>query len=74
MTRAEKLANSHWEYVRGVLAVHGVDWDTIYLVGHHYTTSFVHAYGHGREDERNGVDEVLTEDNSCDMVVRVETE
>ena len=53
--RASQLAIDHWTYVESVIRVRGADEQTIKECGHHYKTSFEHAYGHAIEDERNGL-------------------
>jgi hypothetical protein len=48
--RAEKLAEEHWKYIEGVLALHGVKSEDVGLIGWHYRTAFLHGYKHGQED------------------------
>lgn len=50
MNRAEELAEAHWEYIEGILAVHNVTIAEITACGYHYKTAFVHGYKHALED------------------------
>lgn len=43
------MAKDHWEYVQGVMMVHGIDPITIDQCGSHYQDAFVHGYKHGVE-------------------------
>ena len=52
---APTLAENHWKYVENVLEKHGVEKDLVGVIGFHYKAAMVHGYGHGREDERNGL-------------------
>jgi hypothetical protein len=50
MTRAEELAEAHWQYIKGILLVHDVTPAEIVECGYHYKTAFVHGYKHAIED------------------------
>lgn len=48
--RANSLAEAHWQYIEGILAVHNVTIAVIAACGYHYKTAFVHGYKHALED------------------------
>lgn len=50
MSKAEDLANAHWEYVGGLLKFHIVNDFNLKEYEHLYITSFIHGYKHGIED------------------------
>jgi hypothetical protein len=50
-SRAEFLAEAHWDYVESVLRAHDEDEDIINRCKHHYITAFVHGWKHAREDK-----------------------
>lgn len=50
MNRAEELAEAHWGYIEGILAVHNVTIAEITACGYHYKAAFVHGYKHALED------------------------
>ncbi len=46
----KELAEAHWNsYIKLLLQTHGVDEDTLRIVGFHYIMTFVHGFGHGYE-------------------------
>lgn len=57
MSRAEDIVNAHWDnYVGPLVAHHETDYDVLEKIKFHYISSGIHFYGHGREDERNGME------------------
>lgn len=64
MSRAEELSNAHWEYngkfARQILLLANVPEYEINEITKYtefiYKAVAKHFYGHGREDERNGVE------------------
>jgi len=56
MSRAQELVSNHWTgYIKPLLeSTKAYSDETIALIGFHYTTSGIHFYGHGVEDERKG--------------------
>ena len=57
MKDPEDLAETHWNYVKGVIKIENsgtnhfsLDLDTyLDIIHHHYITSFIHGYKHGKE-------------------------
>ena len=47
-TTPERLAEDHWEFIKSVLANHGVVDGDIDMIEFHYITAFVHGYKHGK--------------------------
>lgn len=50
MTRAEELAETHLEWVRGLLESTGVEQKIIDACAYVYITSFIHGYKHALQD------------------------
>ena len=48
--KPHSLAFAHWDYLRKTLLVHGLSKKKVDIIGHHYTTAFIHGYKHGVED------------------------
>ena len=44
------LAKNHWNYIEGILKVHGEDDDTLQKLRYHYIESMIHGYKHAIED------------------------
>jgi hypothetical protein len=53
----KKLAGEHWNYIRDVLMIHGVNQETVYLIGFHYVTAFEHGWKHAIQSFRKGRDD-----------------
>ena len=45
-----EMSERHWNYIRDILMIHGVDKEIIYLIGFHYRTAFAHGWKHAKED------------------------
>jgi len=46
----DEMIEEHWEYIKGVLATHGIDVEWIDVIGFHYKTAMKHGYKHGKEE------------------------
>lgn len=46
--RASELAEAHWEYIKGVLEIHGQK--ELDVIEYHYKTAMIHGYKHGQTD------------------------
>lgn len=54
MPDPEQLAQAHWQYVEGMLTLHGVQESTVALIGWHYKAAMAHGYKHGVEARVEG--------------------
>ena len=52
-SRAEELADAHWDYIEQVLETAGYVAEQLDEIGFHYRTAMVHGYKHGVEDAIN---------------------
>lgn len=46
----ERLADAHWEYVKGLLELYCKDAKIMESTEYHYKTAFIHGYKHGQEE------------------------
>lgn len=53
--RASQLSQAHWGYIEKLLKHHGTSEANAEIIGFHYRTAMEHGYGHGVEDQRNGM-------------------
>lgn len=44
-----KVAEQHWEYIKTLLRIHGLEGDVLEIIGFHYKTAFIHGWKHGCE-------------------------
>ncbi len=55
MKDPEQLAAAHWQYVEGLLELHGLDAEVIEKIGWHYRAAMVHGFKHGMEAAKETV-------------------
>ena len=55
MTDPEQLAAAHWQYVEGLLELHGVNAEDVEIIGWHYRAAMVHGFKHGMEAAKETV-------------------
>ena len=48
--KVRDLAEAHWEYIAGILEVHGGTENDISIIRYHYITAFIHGWKHAKED------------------------
>jgi len=44
------MSESHWNYIRKLLLLHGEKQDVIDKIGWHYIQAMIHGYKHGIQD------------------------
>ena len=49
LSEAERQAELHWAYVKGVLALYLASESIIQQAAYHYKTAFIHGWKHGQE-------------------------
>jgi len=48
-SKAEELAEAHWNYISALLSAHQHQPELIEIIGFHYRSALTHGFGHGVE-------------------------